>query len=112
MLRCSIIGFSPGELRSLHSAEFLRPSLGRLYLPDGTQLVRCVTRHADVVVALEDKLNVSELEGGGLAELCKTASSYDNLINKVICDLEKSLQEWCFCCQLQGRNFWVGRKVN
>lgn len=102
MLGCLAIRFSPGELRRLHRAEFLRPSLGRLYLPDGTQLVRRVTRHANVVVALEDKLNVSELEGGGLAELCKTASSYDNLINKVICDLEKSLQEWSFCCQLSG----------
>ena len=59
----SQIPLPPSNLGSLNSAQFLSPSGSRLRFADGTQLVRCVARDADIVVPLQDELEVTKLEG-------------------------------------------------
>lgn len=86
------ICFAPGYFSSLNSAEFLGPALRRLDLLDRTCFICRVARDADVVVAFENQLNVAEFEGRRLAEPRHAASTCDNLIDKVVCDLEKSLR--------------------
>ncbi len=58
----SQIPFAPSDLSSLNSTQFLSPTWSRLRFLNCTQLVRSVARHADVVVALENKLEVAKLE--------------------------------------------------
>ena len=59
----SQVPLSPSDLGSLDSAQFLSPPGSRLRFSDGTQLVRCVARYADIVVPLQDELEVTKLEG-------------------------------------------------
>lgn len=59
----SHIPFASGNLSSLNRTQFLSPTRSRLRFLDGTQLVGSVARHADVVVALENELEVAKLEG-------------------------------------------------
>ena len=59
----SQIPLSPSNLGSLNSAQFLGPTGRRLRFSDGTQLVRCVARYADIVVPLQDELEVTKLKG-------------------------------------------------
>ncbi len=63
--RISQIRLPPRNLRSLDGTQLLGPSLRRLDLLHGAQLIRGVARDADVVVAFEDELQVADLEGGG-----------------------------------------------
>ena len=58
----SQIPFAPSDFSSLNSTQFLSPTWSRLHLLDGTQLVGSVARHAEVVVALENELEVAKLE--------------------------------------------------
>lgn len=58
----SQIPLPPSNLSSLNSAHLLGPTSSRLGFLDGTQLVGSVARHANVVIALEDKLNVTKFE--------------------------------------------------
>lgn len=52
------------NLGSLNGRHLLSPSLSWLRLLDSTQVVSGETRDAHVVVALEDKLDVADFEGG------------------------------------------------
>lgn len=58
----SQIPLAPSNLSSLNSTQLLSPTRSRLRFLDGTQLVGSVARHANVVVALENELNVAKFE--------------------------------------------------
>lgn len=58
----SQIPLAPSDLSSLNSTQLLSPTRSRLRFLDGTQLVGSVARHANVVVALENELNVAKFE--------------------------------------------------
>ena len=89
------------NLSGLYRTHLLRPSLRRLELLHGTDLVGSVAWHTDVVVAFEDELNVANLEGGGVAKLGETAGAGDDLVDEVICDLEDCLGRVLACCWLE-----------
>jgi len=87
----SRIRLPPRNLCSLDSTQLLGPSLRRLDLLHGPQLVRGVARDADVVVAFEDELQVADLEGGGGAQLGELAGGGDDLVDEVVGNLEEGL---------------------
>lgn len=59
----SQIPLAPSYLSSLNSTQLLSPTRSRLRFLDGTQLVGSVARHANVVIALENELEVTKFEG-------------------------------------------------
>lgn len=52
----SQVSLASCDFSSLDSTQLLSPSRSRLRFLDGTQLVRSIARHANVVVALENEL--------------------------------------------------------
>lgn len=87
------------DLRSLHSRNLLHPACGGMVAADGAQLVGGIAWDADVVVALEDELEVAELEVGGAAELGDFAGGGDDLVDEGVGEVEEDL----FGCWLVGR---------
>lgn len=87
----SQISLASSNFSSLNSTQLLSPTRSRLRFFDGTQLVGSVARHADVIVALENELEISKFEGRRLAEFCEAAGCDNDLVDKVISDLEKGL---------------------
>jgi len=67
--------------------------LRRLELLHRTDLIRSISRHANVVVAFQNELDVANLEIGGVTELGETTRRRNDLIDKVICYLEDGLQK-------------------
>ena len=59
----SQIALAACHFSSLNCTQLLSPTRSRLRFLDGTQLVGSVARHADVVVALENELEVAKFEG-------------------------------------------------
>lgn len=80
-----------GDLGGLDSGHLLHPSLGRLRLLHGAQVVSRETRDAHVVVALEHQLDVANLQGGGGTKLGQATSSGDHVVNKVVRHLKNEL---------------------
>jgi hypothetical protein len=60
-------------------------------LPHSTHFIRSVARDADVVVALEDELEIANVELGRLAELAEFAGATDDVVDKVVGELEDRL---------------------
>ena len=85
------IRFPTSDLSGLHGAQLLRPGLRRLHLLDGAQLVRGEARHADVVVALEDHLQVADFQLRGIPQLGQAAGGDDDVVDEVVGYLEERL---------------------
>jgi hypothetical protein len=73
------------DLGRLNRAHLGDPSLAGLGLADSAQLVRCVTRDADVVGALENQLDVTDLEYLGAALFGEAAGGVQDIVNEVVC---------------------------
>lgn len=69
----------------------MHPALGRLGFLDSAEVVAGEARDAHVVVALQDKLDVTNLERGRRSELGEATGLGDDLVNKVVCHLEDEL---------------------
>ena len=81
------------KLRSLDCTHLLRPTGGRLGTTHSSNLVAAEARDADVVLALEDELEIADVEGGGAAEFGEATRGGDEIVDKVVCDLEEYLME-------------------
>jgi hypothetical protein len=82
------------DLGSLNSFHFFVPSGSRNQLPYGADLIRGVSWDADVVVALEDQLDIADVELGRLAEFGKLASVGENGIDEVVSKLKDCLGDY------------------
>lgn len=71
--------------------HLLRPTGSGLELAHGADLVERVARDADVVVALEDDLDVADVEGRVCADLGQAAGGCDDVVYKVVCEGEDGL---------------------
>lgn len=80
------------DLGSLDSRHLLSPALGRLRLLDSAEVIGREARDTHVVVALEDELNIAQLEGRGRAQLCETTGLGDDFVDEVVCHLEDELE--------------------
>jgi hypothetical protein len=60
-------------------------------LAHGTHFVGSVARNADVVVALEDELEIADVKLGRLAQLAELARAADDVVDKVVSELEDRL---------------------
>ncbi len=92
--RCLQITLPTSDLACLNRTHLIDPTLGRLELANGTNLIASIARDTDVVVALKDKLDVADLEG--LAATCfgALACGVDDLVDEFVCDAENGL---CLC---------------
>ena len=79
------------DLGRLHGAQLLRPRLRRLHLLYCPQLIRGIARHADIVVALEDHLQITDFQLGRVPQLCEAAGRDDDVVHEVVGDLEEGL---------------------
>ena len=57
-----------------------------------TYLIGCVARNSNVIVTLEYKLNVTDVELRGLAKFGKFAGGADDCVDEVISELEHRLR--------------------
>lgn len=80
-----------GDLGGLDGRHFLQPTLGGLGLLDGAEIIGCESRDAHVVVALQDELDVTELEGRRGTQLGQATGLGDHVVDKVIGHLEHEL---------------------
>lgn len=86
---------STSDLSRLYRTHLLRPALRRLELLHSPDFVGSISRHANVVVAFQNELDVADLERGGVTELGKTTSARNDLIDEVIRYLKDGLEEQC-----------------
>jgi len=78
------VHLTPGNLAGLDRAHLGNPSLRRLELAHSPDLVGCVAGDADVVVALEDELDVANLERLGAASFGALAGCGDDLVDEFV----------------------------
>lgn len=60
-------------------------------LAHGAHFIRSVAWDADVVIALEDELEVADVELRRFAQLAKLAGAADDIVYKIVCELEDGL---------------------
>ena len=72
------------DLGRLHSIHLLRPPRRRLKLAHSANLVERVAGYANVVVALEDYLNVADVEGRVGPDLGQPAGRGDEVVDEVV----------------------------
>lgn len=77
-----------GRIDRLH---LVHPTCSWHDLAHGAHFIRCVAGDADVVVALEDELEVADVELGRFAQLAKLACAADDVVDKVVGELEDGL---------------------
>lgn len=99
-----------GDLGRLDGRHLLQPALGRLRLLDGAEVISRESRDAHVEVALQDELDVANLEGRGGTQLGQAAGLGDHIVDEVIGHLEHEL--WmevslCFCLELLSPRAWM-----
>lgn len=87
----SDITLSSRHLGSLHGTHLLSPSLGGLNLSHCSELIGRVARDTNVVIALQNDLDVTNFESGGLAEFGKFAGGDDDVVNKFVGNVEENL---------------------
>jgi hypothetical protein len=80
------IAFATSNLGSLNCTHLGNPALCWLELPDSTNLIAGITWNTDVVVALQDKLDITDLKSFRATSLGAFASSRDDLVDKLISD--------------------------
>jgi hypothetical protein len=72
------------DLGGLHSIHLLRPSGCRLELANRANFIQRVARNANVVVALENNLNVANVQCRVWSDLGQAACSGNNAVDKVV----------------------------
>ncbi|CAF9937789.1 MAG: hypothetical protein HETSPECPRED_000657 [Heterodermia speciosa] len=70
----------------------LSPSLGRLDFLHRTKFIRSIARDANVVVAFQDDLQITDVKLRGLAQFSELAGAGDDLVDEIIGDLKKCLR--------------------
>ena len=79
------------HLCPVDGVHLLQKRRARLHLAYGPDLVRCVTRDADIIVALEHELDVADLEGGRVAQLGQLAGRGDDVVGELVGECEDGL---------------------
>jgi hypothetical protein len=80
------------DLGSLNSIHLLRPAWRGHQPPDRPHFIGSVAGDPNVVVALENELEISNVKLGRLAELRKLAGIANDGVNKVVCELQDCLR--------------------
>jgi len=79
------------DFGGLHSIHLLRPSRRGLELPDRPDLVQAVSRHTNIVITFQNDLYIADIEGRVGANLGEAASRGDDIVDKVIGELQHGL---------------------
>ena len=79
------------DLRRVHRTHLVRPALRRHNLPHSPHLIRRVSWNTDIVVALENDLDIANVELGRVAQLAKLARVADDVVDEVVGELEDGL---------------------
>lgn len=90
-VRFLVFAAPTSQLGSLNSAHLLRPPLSWLHLLHSPYFVGAEPRYADVILSLQHHLQITGFEGGAVAELSELACGRDQVVHKVICELQKDL---------------------
>lgn len=80
------------NLRRIHRTHLIRPALRRHNLAHSPHLIRRISRNTNVVVALENDLDIADVELWRVAELAKLARVADDVVDEVVSELEDGLQ--------------------
>lgn len=72
------------DLCGLDGVHLLSPALRWLELAHSADLVQRVAGHSDVVVALEDDLDVANVECGTGPDLGEAACSSDDIVDEIV----------------------------
>ena len=81
------------QLRSLNRTHLVRPSWCGLWPSRRAHLVGREARDANIVLPLEHHLNVTRFESGAATELAEFAGCGDEIVDKIIGNLEEDLGE-------------------
>lgn len=90
-MRGSDVSLASHNFGSLHCVHLLSPTRGGDQFADGADLVRSIAWDADVVVALQNELDVADVEGRRFAQLAELARGADDGVDEVVCELENGL---------------------
>ncbi len=87
----SIIRLPTHHLGGVDGTHLVMPRRGRVDAPDDARLVERVAGDADVVVALEHRLDVANLERRVRPELGELAGRRDDVVDELVGELEEGL---------------------
>jgi hypothetical protein len=87
----SIIRLPTHHLGGVDGAHLVMPRRGWVDAPDDARLVERVAGDADVVIALEHRLDVANLERRVRAELGKLAGRGDDVVDELVGELKEGL---------------------
>jgi hypothetical protein len=79
------------DLGRIDRFHLVHPTCSWYDLAHSTHFVRGIAWDADVVVALEDELKVTNVELGRFAQLAKFAGAADDVVDEVVGELEDGL---------------------
>lgn len=82
-----------GQFGRLDRRHLLLPRDRSALSAHRADLIAAETRDADVVLAFEDELDVSDFEAGGAAELGELAGAGNEVVDKVIGGIEEDLRD-------------------
>lgn len=85
------VGLPAHDLCRVDRLHLVHPPSRRHNFPHRAHLVRRVAGDADVVAALENVLDVADVELRAVAELRQLAGVGNDIINEVVCKLEDRL---------------------
>lgn len=83
------------NLRRIDRLHLVHPPCSRHNLPHRAHLVGCVPGDTDIVAALEDVLDVTNVELWAVAQFGEFASVGDDVVDEVVCKLEDRLHIVC-----------------
>lgn len=90
---CLEICLSAHDLRRVDCLHLIHPSGCWNDLPHRAHLIGCITRNANIIAALENVLNVANIQLGAVAELGEFAGIRNDIIYKVIGELQDRLHK-------------------
>jgi hypothetical protein len=88
----SRIRLATHDLGGVDGAHLVVPRGRRVDAPDDARLVERVAGDADVVVALEHRLDVADVERRVRAQLGELAGPDDDIVDKLVGQLEERLR--------------------
>jgi hypothetical protein len=90
-LRRALLSLTRSDLGGLDGAHLGDPSRSRLHLANGAEIVRRIAGNADVVCALENELDVANLQDLGSTLLGVAAGRSKDVVNKAVSESEDVL---------------------
>lgn len=87
MLTRELVRLARHDLGSLDGTHLGDPTRRGLHLSDGAKLIRRVSRDANVVRALQNQLDITDLEYLGAALFRVATSGVEDIINKRVCKI-------------------------